>query len=727
MSVKQPTDIAFAFGSFEADLQTQELRRQGIRLRLPGQSFQILAMLLQRPGQLISREELQQTLWPGNSLVDSEKGLNAAINRLREALGDSAENPRYVETLPRRGYRFIALVTDVSPAKALIVADSASAPAPAGIANAPSMQPSGTFFSRYWLSAALVSLIVLIVLAWAARRRALESIQTVERKLTTNSSENSVKSAAVSPDGKYLAYTDNAGMYLKIISTGEIHPVPLPPDFFAHVDDWFPDGSHLLVTRQEQPGELLPGKLSLWTISVFGGTPRKLADDGRAGAVSPDGTHVAFQRLDYGREEWVMRADGTEQMKVAAADQSSWVGQPTWSPDGNKVAYIRSTESYNSRESSVEVNDWRTASAKIFFADHRLGPSVYWLPNGFLVYCLGDSENQQGASLWMISPPQGGKATSASKRLTPREIGWISQFTASDDGRVLSFLRENASSSIFVARLAADGNRLLESRKLTFDENQNFASAWTPDSKTILFHSDRNGTSEIFKQAIDKTLAETLISSDTEQFLQPRVTPDGSEVLFISAPRTADLSSHSSVLALPIAGGPPRPIVQDIGIWTAQCARLPSTLCMYSITKGDATETYRFDIRTGKTSDPPQVDPLCNWSLSPDGSRRAIIAAGLKGRIRFRSTVSGETSELLVTGWEDMDSIDWSADGKSLFVGWHHEFESALLRVSLNGTVSVLFRSNSPQVIGAIQSPDGRSLAFAGLSTTRNVWKIENF
>jgi len=151
------------------------------------------------------------------------------------------------------------------------------------------------------------------------------------------------------------------------------------------------------------------------------------------------------------------------------------------------------------------------------------------------------------------------------------------------------------------------------------------------------------------------------------------------------------------------------------------------TLCMYSITKGDVTETYRFDIRTGKTWDPPQVDPLCNWSLSPDGSRRAVIAAGLQGRIRFRSTVSGETSELLVTGWEDMDSIDWSADGKSLFVGWHHESKSALLRVSLNGTVSVLFRSTSPQVIGAIQSPDGRSLAFAGLSTTRNVWKIENF
>jgi len=98
------------FGPFEADVQTEELSRQGVQLRLPRQSFQILAILLQKPGQLITRDELQQALWPLDTFVDFDKGINAAINRLREALGDSAENPRYVETLPRRGYRFIAPV-----------------------------------------------------------------------------------------------------------------------------------------------------------------------------------------------------------------------------------------------------------------------------------------------------------------------------------------------------------------------------------------------------------------------------------------------------------------------------------------------------------------------------------------------------------------------------------------------------------------------------------------
>jgi DNA-binding winged helix-turn-helix (wHTH) protein len=98
------------FGPFEADFQSQELKKHGVRLRLPGQSFQILKVLVERPGELVTREELRQTLWPSDTFVDFEHSLNAAVNRLRECLGDDADNPRYIETLPRRGYRFIGAV-----------------------------------------------------------------------------------------------------------------------------------------------------------------------------------------------------------------------------------------------------------------------------------------------------------------------------------------------------------------------------------------------------------------------------------------------------------------------------------------------------------------------------------------------------------------------------------------------------------------------------------------
>ena len=106
------------FGIFEADLQTGELRKRGVRIRLQEQPFQVLAVLLARPGELVTRDELRGRLWTADTFVDFDHGLNKAINKIREALGDSAESPRFVETVARRGYRFIADVTvvDLEPA-----------------------------------------------------------------------------------------------------------------------------------------------------------------------------------------------------------------------------------------------------------------------------------------------------------------------------------------------------------------------------------------------------------------------------------------------------------------------------------------------------------------------------------------------------------------------------------------------------------------------------------
>ena len=697
------------FSTFEVDLQTGELRHRGQKIRLQEQPFQVLAALLEQPGEVVTREELRNRLWPADTFVDFDHSLNAAIKRLRDALGESAERPIFVETVARRGYRFIAPV------------DGSSVPIIAARVR------GKTAFSRHWIAALLF--LIVVILVWVAWRLPSRPTQVVERKLTANSSENSVDSAAVSPDGKYIAYTDNTGMYLKLVRTGEIHPVSLPLDFSARVDDWFPDGSHLLVSREEQRRKRTDGTLpmignSLWSISVFGGSPRQLAGDGAGGSVSPDGAHIAFQRSDFGREEWVMRSDGTGQVKVAA-DKSSWVGSPRWSPDGNKIAYIRMVETYNARESSIEVNEWRHPTAQTLLSDNRLGPSLYWLPNGALIYTLGDPENQQGASLWMVSPQESGKIAGSSKRIT-RGIGWINKITGSDDGKLLTFLRENKVSSVYVGALAPDGTHLLANRRLTLDENQDLPFAWTPDSKAILFSSNRNGTSEIFKQATEQPLAESMISS-AEELLQPRLTPDRSEILYISTPKSADLKTPSSIFAIPIAGGTPRLVLKDVGIWNVQCSPLPSAVCMYSNLKGDTTETFRFDVKTGKRSDSTQVDPLSNWSLSPDGSQRAIVSDGDKGKIRLRSTVSDGIRELTVKGWNELGSIEWSVDGSTLLAVWHHQSDTALLNVALDGKVSVLLRSSNPEILGAIPSPDGRSLAIAGASTTRNVWQIENF
>src|ERR1700693_368940 len=99
------------FGTFEVDLRSGELRKQGVRIKLQEQPFHVLTILLQRPGEVVTREELRVQLWQSDTFVDFDNGLNTSINKLREALGDSADSPRYIETLPRRGYRFIAPVS----------------------------------------------------------------------------------------------------------------------------------------------------------------------------------------------------------------------------------------------------------------------------------------------------------------------------------------------------------------------------------------------------------------------------------------------------------------------------------------------------------------------------------------------------------------------------------------------------------------------------------------
>src|ERR1700746_444303 len=113
MALETRSSGILRFATFEVDLRSGELRKQGVRIKLQEQPFHILTVLLQRPGEVVTREELRSQNWPADTFVDFDNSLNTAINKLREALGDSADNPRFIETVPRRGYRFIAPVTGV--------------------------------------------------------------------------------------------------------------------------------------------------------------------------------------------------------------------------------------------------------------------------------------------------------------------------------------------------------------------------------------------------------------------------------------------------------------------------------------------------------------------------------------------------------------------------------------------------------------------------------------
>src|SRR5258708_4201906 len=159
------------FGTFEADLNAGELRKGGVKIKVHGQPFEVLALLLGRPGEVVLREELRQELWPTDTFVDFDHGVNTAINRLREALGDLADNPRFIETVPRRGYRFVAPVeTQNSADSGTTVIRSGTRPSGANRADAQVAPRSYGRRAKVLASAVVAAIAVLVILSLSSVR-----------------------------------------------------------------------------------------------------------------------------------------------------------------------------------------------------------------------------------------------------------------------------------------------------------------------------------------------------------------------------------------------------------------------------------------------------------------------------------------------------------------------------------------------------------------------------
>src|SRR6516225_9966381 len=293
------------FEGFELHLRAGEVRKDGAKpVRLPEQPFQILTMLLKHPGKVVTREEIRKRLWPNDTIVEFEHSISAAMNRLRQALGDSAESPRFVETVPRRGYRFIAPVEGIGLAGAGL-SPSRVQETPLGPAGREGETTEPAPRKRWPLAiGAVLGLLAVAALGWYVWQRRSPRPELIQRQLTTNSSELAVTASAISPDGRYLAYADENGVHLKVIDNAEIHDLPTPAGSRVNSLAWFPEGNKLLASGEA--GE--PSVFSLWTISILGGAPQKLRDDAWDGNVFQDGTGIVFLAARARKSgKWVLR------------------------------------------------------------------------------------------------------------------------------------------------------------------------------------------------------------------------------------------------------------------------------------------------------------------------------------------------------------------------------------------------------------------------------------
>ena len=627
------------FDQFELDLNSYELRKSGHVVKLEKLPMQLLILLAEKQGQLVTRELIIRSLWGDDVFVDTRQGINTAIRKIRVALRDDPEHPHLLETVAGRGYRLLAPVStrEEYPQER----PGSQLPFPSFQTSVPPVTTDPVVRSRYLLLAVALGAVAATIL-WLSLRGS--SHPAPEQRITFNPPEAPITFAVVSPNGNYVAYADPTGLYWRELLSGETRPWAVPQDFIASPDSWFPDGTHLLVTRFKGASRIP----SLWKLSLLGGSPQMLVDNAAAGAVSPEGSRIVYLAgPDVGSELWSMDSDGANRRKIAVAGTTDKalrgrIWPAVWSPRGQRVAYIEShglaVLDPEEDSFSLQTRDASGGDLHVVLKDTRLKKALCWNTDGRILYAyrqdLASERSDEG--LYSIRVDERtGEAINQPQTVTSGQ-GRIGGLSVTSDGKELVVWRENTQPQAFIADFEAGSLRLKTSRRLTLDANGNVAEAWTSDSKAVLFVSNRNGTWRLFKQNIDETTAEVLVEG--RSIFLPRLSADGSHVLYLTTSRPDDSSLPASLMSKPLAGGPPHLVLQENGIIkNFQCARAPSRLCIFSKLVGANHIFVSFDLEHGTGRELTRVTNFTddNWTLSPDGRKLAIFFN--RHQIRFLS------------------------------------------------------------------------------------------
>jgi DNA-binding winged helix-turn-helix (wHTH) protein/Tol biopolymer transport system component len=757
------------FGDFELDLETRELRKRGIRIKLQDQPFQVLTALLERPREVVTRDELYHRMWPDGTYVDFDQSLNKAVNKLRDALTDSADRPRYIETLPRRGYRFIGLVepVDKEPSGKIerVSVQKSSTRRVQASPDSESDTDSGRQNSRFSRRVVLVVLcsvgLTASLLAWLVLRHEGSSGELKLRRLTANSGDRPLLGAVISPDGKYLAWSDEIGLHITLIATNEAHLIPrsrgLEPDIALVPVAWFPDGTRLLVNSLRFDARGM--KAAIWIVPILGGTATELRENAVAGPISPDGKVIPFLSggTNLDREIWVMGARGEAARMVASPQQGckeagcilaagfAGITNLHWSPHGSRLGDARLQRLEHTTERVIETRqinftaDKAASAAPIAAVSENVllwTADFCWLPDGRIVYPVNEgSPDLTDSNLWAIKvDEQTGRPIGSPRQITRTAALSFDDFSVSADGKLLAFRNYSGHATVFLGRREAGGTKIESLRRFTLDEEYEQPFAWTPDAKALIFVSNRKGNFAIYKQGVDEDTPEQIVRT-TDDGGDVRVSPDGVWILYTTY-TTEKYGGH--MMRVPLSGGVPEPVMETRHLINFSCARPPSTVCIsaeatsdleiftaFDPTGGRGRELFRLPLQSG--------DELYAFSLAPDGNAIAVLHLGsgigvsATNRIQIVSLTGQHIRDIDVTSPMPLATMDWDWDGKALLCGVESRKGSSLLRVDLAGRAQLLWTQKGGLGTWAIPSPDGRYVAILGSVLDRNVWMLENF
>jgi serine/threonine protein kinase len=559
-------------------------------------------------------------------------------------------------------------------------------------------------------------------------------------QLTSNSSENMVESGNISPDGKYLAYSDRQGVHLKLIETGETKNIPQLEETRKNgvawgVGSWFPDGTRFLITAYPRGGDTTfrtSRGASIWITSVLGGPPHKLRDEAEADDVSPDGSLIAFETNAgrFGsREIWLMRSDGEEAHKVFSADEKSVIGGLQWLPGGQRVVYFKAADASENTNIVFVAGDLNGGPLTTIVPPYNTN-DFFWLPDGRLVYRTDDDDVNLPDNLWQARLDPKTNTFETPQRLTRLAGIAVNVDNVTADGKKLVIYEWRPHSNVFVGDLRAGGTRLTAPTRLTLDERWNNPLTWTADNKTIIFYSDRGSVTGLYKQVLGRETAEPLVTEKKGQSLDSfaSLSPEGSWVLYL----VREGEAPGQLMRVPVNGGTPQLVLTANLVGWPRCARSPATLCAIAERSDDHKQIVftAFDPLKGRGRELGKLDSDTTsdywWDLSPDGTRIAVLKTR-HGQIQILSLNGQVREQINLKRWDVLTTVSWGADGKGLFVSSFTDRGPVILGVDLQGNARLLWEHLGGIDTYAVPSPDGRHLAMRAWNVEGNLWMMENF
>lgn len=556
------------------------------------------------------------------------------------------------------------------------------------------------------------------------------SRKVTERNLTANAPDNPVRSAAISRDGKYVAYTDNSRkVTLLLVDTGDVRQLSL--DSFYEPVDWFPDGVHLLVQRTL-------GQAGLWTFSTWDSSLHKVWDGpARDVAISPDGLKIALIKSPEHREIWVVGTGGEEPHKFLEFDAQDSLWDIAWSPTGSRIAYTRVHGTFDQHTATIESADvgGKGARTTVISEARILGPDgiagLRWLSDGRIIYGVSTGADEQ--NLFAIpTNPASGERIGEPRTLTDWKgyFAWGVQLSA--DGKQLITLKRHTENGIYIEDLASKTHS--GARRLLEDRWQNLATAWSTDSNSILLFSKRNGRSAIYKFDLNENKLETLVAGP-ENYRDPIVSPNG--WLFYSvyaSPGLPVAAGNWRLMSTPMAGGA-RSVLMA-GRYSYRCGTVQSSGCIVAELRDHQLIFFNLDAAKGKGEEIARISDYAAqepyWSLSPDAKKIAVGKADAKnGEVEILNLETHKLASLLVQNWrwQEFTSIAWAADGKKLFTIAVSPSSWALVAIAPDGQSKILYDADPDQAwLGMpVASPDGRFLAFTKRAYVSDLVMLEEF